>query len=186
MEACSSSFYIKLLKEAETLCVPTSREWAGAKVEETHWSTPYKIKLRLSPVLKLSTSKINLSTIPNRTADHHFAQQFCPESSWSLIAIFLWVFIFKLAVSSLFIEPQLTSIYIHCMLRYNFWLSCGTCCICINFCPALTNERLHISCHDQAQVAILCLQVILHQDHKNQDSQNYVLGTLLESYLWQM
>lgn len=40
IEAWSSSFYIKLLKEAETLCVPTSREWIGVKVWETHWSTP--------------------------------------------------------------------------------------------------------------------------------------------------
>lgn len=135
-----------------------------------------KTKLWLSPVPKLSTSKIIWSTVPHCTADHHFALQFCPESAWSLIAIFSWLFIFKLAVSSLFPEPQLTLIYTHCMLRCNFWPSCENCCIYISFCSTLTNGKLHFSCHDQAQVAILCLHVTLCQDHKKPGQPELCVG----------
>lgn len=55
METCS--FYIKLLKEGETLCVPTSRVQTGVKVQKAHSSTPVQNKAVIkycSPPPKLS------------------------------------------------------------------------------------------------------------------------------------
>lgn len=93
-------FYTAVARSWNSVFKPVG---CGRVCQRAHWSTAVqnKTKLWLSPGHHLQNYLI------------HFALLFSSESAWTLIALFAWVFISKIDISSLFPEPQFTLIYTH-------------------------------------------------------------------------